>query len=415
MIRLLLTFLVSITLCSNVLAQAVDYTELFEVDLDEKLPNYNALVEKYINQAPKEFDTKYDFHWNIGSAFDEVFKKTIVLYGSSTKRVPHEEEKNFMKMIEAVPPEYWQYIGPYLHTVPGVPEKILNMPGIKETKNKFPTRIAKELEGLEDLEFLSPYLYFLLMPEIWPNGEVKQDRPAKKIFISKGKTQYNPEFFEKVKKLVPEEDYLPDAKVEKSFKSKLRTINPTKDSLLTAADINAFTSTIYDVEKWGEKDYNILKISEAGALLDAWDKDNGRALPLQTLKTMVHPCKRLAQKVKFAGLENDFMKVIGKKGFDLKSWAYTCDKTIKAYRISTTNINAIGTIMNYQRNIYEKGLEGFSDDDAQQQYAVMQAIAKMYETPFEDVMEVRSEKTNVNRELIRINSILIDSPIIMNY
>ena len=47
---------------------------------------------------------------------------------------------------------------------------------IKETKNKFPTRIAPQLADIEDLEFLSPYLYYLLMPEMWPENRRSPER-----------------------------------------------------------------------------------------------------------------------------------------------------------------------------------------------------------------------------------------------
>ena len=53
-----------------------------------------------------------------------------------------------------MPPQMYEYIGPYLHTVPGIPEKVLNMPGIKETKNKFPSRIAPQLADIEDIEMI---------------------------------------------------------------------------------------------------------------------------------------------------------------------------------------------------------------------------------------------------------------------
>ena len=62
-------------------------------------------------------------------------------------------------MIQSLPKQYYPYIGPYLHTVPNMSPKILNLPGIKETKNQFPERIAPQLKDIPNLEFLSPYLY----------------------------------------------------------------------------------------------------------------------------------------------------------------------------------------------------------------------------------------------------------------
>ena len=62
--------------------------------------------------------------------------------------------KEKMLLLENMHKEYYQYIGPYLHTVPTISEKVLNMPGIKETKNKFPTRIAPQVADIEDIEIV---------------------------------------------------------------------------------------------------------------------------------------------------------------------------------------------------------------------------------------------------------------------
>ena len=81
-----------------------------------------------------------------------------------------DDESNPTSMVEMydmlmmLPKEYYPYIGPMLHTFPGISDRILMLPGIKETKNKFPERIAPQLQGIEDLEFLSPHLYILLIP-----------------------------------------------------------------------------------------------------------------------------------------------------------------------------------------------------------------------------------------------------------
>lgn len=416
MIRLFFVALFSVTLCRAAFAEIPDYTGLFEVDLDEELPSLKELKEKYdVILYDRDYDRKYDFHWNIGNVFDEIFKHTIVAYGSSSKRVPHKDEKYLMDMLNMLPQEQWQYIGPFLHTLPNIPEKILNMPGIKETKNKFPTRIAKELQDMEDLEFLSPYMYVLLIPEAWPSYYEEMDRPAKKIILVKGQTQYNPEFINKVKKLVPEENYLPGAKVDLAYESKLRTLNPSKDSLLTAADVKAFAKTIEDVENWGKKDYNILKISEAGTYIDAWERDNGKALPAQYLKTVVNPCQRLAQKIKVSGLEAEFLSVVGDKGFTLKSWAYTCDKTVRAFRISVMNPAIISAVKEYQNRVFEAASNVVDPELALQHYATLQSIGEMYKAPMEDVIEVRSEKDNLYKAFAKTLDTLVDSPLVFNY
>lgn len=152
---------------------APEKTVSFDVDMDigQKLPPYEEMLKKYVADN-RIVNRGYDFHWDIGNIFDSVFRMTIDYYGQTEKRIKNVHEDDLTALLSTVPPEYYQYIGPYLHTVPNMPEKILNMPGIKETKNRFPKRIARELEGIEDLEFVSPYLYYVLMPESWPDYHI---------------------------------------------------------------------------------------------------------------------------------------------------------------------------------------------------------------------------------------------------
>lgn len=54
---------------------------------------------------------------------------------------------------------------------------------------------------------------------------------------------------------------------------------------------------------------------------------------LPNLKDLVHPCQRLVQKIRMQGMEGEFAKIVAGEGFNPEEWAYTCDKTIKAYRV----------------------------------------------------------------------------------
>lgn len=178
---------------------APEKTVSFDVDMDigQKLPPYEEMLKKYVADN-RIVNRGYDFHWDIGNIFDSVFRMTIDYYGQTEKRIKNVHEDDLTALLSTVPPEYYQYIGPYLHTVPNMPEKILNMPGIKETKNRFPKRIARELEGIEDLEFVSPYLYYVLMPESWPDYRrtmEKAPRPS-----TRAKVEHDPAFFEKLKR-----------------------------------------------------------------------------------------------------------------------------------------------------------------------------------------------------------------------
>lgn len=219
-------------------ASPADYAAYFKVDLNEPLPKYADLERKYLVENAR-YNRRYDYHWDIGNLFDSLFRVTITDYGSTERRLRNEHEQDLLDILSMIPPEYYQYIGPYLHTVPNMPEKVLNMPGIKETKNKFPTRIAPQLADIEDLEFLSPYLYYLLMPEMWPENRRSPERPVMRKAAPK--VPYDGDFYARIRELVPADEFVPGAKPEvKTGASDLRTINPDINSPLTSADIKAF-------------------------------------------------------------------------------------------------------------------------------------------------------------------------------
>ena len=363
-----------------------DFAENYKIDLDEELPPIDELREQF--RPASSFNRKFDYYWNIGPIFDKEFARTIRKYGTRTKRIKWENEDSLLSMIDSMPPEMYEYIGPYMHTVPGIPEKILNMPGIKETKNKFPSRIASRFEDIEDLEMLSPSLYYLLMPEIWPeNQDINEIMPPKPL--PEPVSRYNPELFDKIAQVVRPEDFAPGAVTEDSLDSRLRTIEPQENSPLTGADIRAFAATIADLKDFGDNLQNQLMIIEAGHLLDAWDDARGKGVGVPYLKGMVHPCARLVQKVRLAGLKNKFDKIIAPHAFDEKSWALTCDKTIKAYRLLNMGHEAMISIVSYRKNIFQDQIEKYGNEYAPIIAAVMQSTIESFKAPIADMIAVK--------------------------
>ena len=384
-------------LSQNVEAATADFAKYFKVDMSMPLPKYEDLQQKYIIER-RRYNRRYEYYWGIGNLFDNVFRSTITDYGSSERRIRHEHEEDLLDMLSLIPKEYYQYIGPYLHTVPNMPEKVLNMPGIKETKNKFPTRIAPQLAGIEDLEFLSPYLYYLLMPEMWPENRIPQEMPVMKK--SSPKVEYDEKLYQKIRTLVPEDEFIPGAKPEvKVGNSDLRTIHPDVNSPLTSADIKAFARTLPKVYAIGENIYTMGRIYGAGNLLDIWEIENNIGLPMNSLKDIVNPCQRLVQKLRLAGLETNLRLAVGGEGFSPEEWAYTCDKTIKAYRMGMIRSGTLASIKAFQNGAYDEYLEEtLGGRKADLQFATMQAMVEMYKAPLNDILEVRKNRKLLKKE-----------------
>lgn len=404
-----LIFLISSVL--NAYAAPQDYAKYFEVDLDAPLPSLEELDEKYIKPNVL-YDRRYDYGWNIGYVFDEVFRLTITEHGGSEKRLKPENEESLLLLLQSIPKEMYEYVGPYMHRVPGISEKILNMPGIKETKNKFPSRIAPQLAHIEDLEFLSPSLYFILMPEVWP--QKMEMLEIKRTYPTAPKVVFDEKFYENIKKIVKPEDYQPGVQpVKKITRSDFRTLNPGKDSLLTSADVNAFISTLDELDAFGKRDDNALNLYNIGTLLGQYEREQGTGLLVNEMKDMVNPCQRLVQKVKIAGklMEEEFTAIVGKSGFDIKEWAYTCEKTIKAYRASTVSLATLEAIKAYEHGIYNQAMSHFNPKMSAMQFATMQGVVEMYKAPMADILEVRKNRKKLREKIVKMGNKLVANPL----
>ena len=400
MIKNFLYFFSLIFFCGYAFAKTpADYAKYYEIDLDEDLPPLEELQKKYMTDN-SDYNRRYKSKFFIGNVFDSVFRKAITLYGSDEARIVSQTEEDLIDMLQMLPKEYYQYIGPYIHIAYGIPEKIKNMPGIKETKNKFPSRIAPQLADMEDIEFLSPYLYILLMPEIWPsnlreNEYVKMPKDDVHVHVKMPES-----VVEKANKLLDIEKFYPDYKPDsKNDLSELRTIKPDKNSPLTGGDIKAFAKSISKVNDFAKKPENFKKIAASGIFLDMYEADHNIALPVNTLKELVHPCRRLVQKIKIAGLKTEFSKLLAEEGFDANGWAYTCDKSIKAYRLSRISSHTMQSIMDFKGRVYESYMyEILSDKKLDAQFAAMQSVIEMYKSPDSDWMEMMKHYKDLRKE-----------------
>lgn len=382
----------------------------FEIDMEAPLPSYEELYEKY--SPPPVYDKKYEFTWNIGTIFDKEFYNTIQAYGSSDKRLKKENEDVLFTLITTAPKEIYPYIGPYLHTVPNISPKILNLPGIKETKGKFPTRIAPQMKDIPNLEFLSPHMYFLLMPEIWPENLRMMEGSFTPI--KNPKTVYRPEFYKRIHELVPVKQFYPNNQEKKKIsKSDLRTVSPNKDSALTTADIQAFVRTIKGVNDFVAQPGMKLRLFSAGQLLDAYENDIKGYSGINALKDIVHPCQRFVQKVRILGEETNLELIVGKEAFNLNEWAYTCDKTIKAYRKSQMSSSVAASVIKAKNREYEKIITQLDSFNAEKLQAV-KSLEVMYHAPINDVLEAIKNRKLLKEEFSKAHYEIGGHPIALH-
>lgn len=386
-----------------------DYAGRFEVDMKEDIPPLEELRKMF---APKPvYDRKFDYFWNIGKIFDKGFAQTIRSYGTRQTRLKWPGEETMLEQLKNTPKEYYPYIGPYLHTIPGISEKVLNLPGIKETKNRFPKRVAPQLADIENLEFMSPALYFVLMPELWKDNDVSREKM--KFQRLPQTNRYDTKFIKKVMETVPPEDYAPGATPQEPLQSRLRTISPDATSPLTGKDVQAVVRSLEALADYGENINNKAKIIEAGALLDAWENSKGTGAILPNIKDLVNPCQRLVQKIRMQGMEHEFSAIIAGEGFNMEEWAYTCDKTIKAYRVLRMSTPELMTLLLYKRNVYQNQLNVYPEKIAPSVAVTMQSMVEMYKAPLNDVLEVKKNHQAVKDAFEKIRYRIVFQPIFL--
>ena len=418
MLKKILLCLLVILSATKVYAAAEDFAPYFKVDMNMEIPDLDEYMDK-LNSRFQYYNKGYISRFEMDHTFNKEFSRTIKFYGLSEGRLKTFYEDELLDILNWLPKESYQYIGPMLHQVPGMPEKILNMPGIKETKNQFPKDVAERFKALENIEYLSPALYFILMPRIWDkNKSTDPDRPQK-IRVHKPRVMTElPDFLkEKIGAPVKTAENKKGSAAKKVVPAKtlnIRTIHPSLTTPLTSKDVSAFISTIDMVTEWGMKDdmYNLGKMINGEALLDIWEKEQGTALSQNDLKDAVNPCQRLVLKTKFSGLYTDFAYVVAQKGFTPEEWAYTCDRTIKAFRIAEANMSIAYAVKFHRLGYYDQYIKQLPKRWQDEMFASSEAIIRMYTALQEDVDAVRPHVKELEDKFTKIHGIMLTAPII---
>lgn len=417
--KLLLGIALLITSISGVSAKVSDYDKYFRVDMKMEIPDINEYIKK-LDSKYTLYDKGYDSRFKMGNSFKKEFSQTIRTYGMSEGRIKNSYEDDLMELLNWLPKESYQYVGPMLHQIPGMSEKILNMPGIKETKNKFPEDVAERMKGIENIEFMSPALYFLLMPEIW--GEKKPetlDRPRPKR-VKKPKITIELPDYLKEKADIPTKvaERKPATAVKKQkttsvMDGKLRTLSPNLTSPLTNKDVAAFVNTIDSIMDFGMKDNmrNFSKLIIGESLLDIWEQEQGIALMQNSLKDLVNPCQRLVLKTRFAGLYDEFSAIVVKEGFSPEEWAYTCDKTVKAFRVLEANQSIAYAVRYHRKGYYDQYISQLPRKWREEMFATEAAIVKMYSVFKEDVDAVRPYHKELYEKFLKNKGMMLTAPI----
>jgi hypothetical protein len=395
-------------------AQIKEYDRIYDIDLNESVPLITELQREY-KETKSPYNWKYDFTWDMPKQFNTDFRQTIKGFSLSEKRLENPDEEMLLRALKQVPEEFYPYIGPSLYTVKGLSGKILDLPGIKGTKNQFPPKIASVFADIPNIEFVSPAFYPYLLPQLWGEDlEVLEFPTPQKKPSSLPKIKINPEFIKKLNQKVRFEDYaLTNADKPKS--EGIRHYNFRKDTPLSTADVRAFAATLPDLQDFRQHNFNEMNLIYSGGLIAFQDEKKGINRDVSYLKNAVNPCQSIARKIKWSGLRLEFQNIIGKQAMGLSDWAYICERTIKAYRqISLNSANAISLRMLRSGLVYRlMSKYDFTPEERQQQRYFLEATVRMYETTEEDIKAVKPLRSDLQKKLISLGPSYGGTPIVL--
>lgn len=409
---LLFAFMLAAVPC---FAVSPETQHLYDVDMNEEIPLLWR-VEKEYRQNISDYNWKYDFSWNIPPIFDKDFSQDIKRFGNVEKRLENTDEEMLLQDLKRIPPAFYPYIGPVLHTIPGLSGKILDLPGIKETKNQFPKHIASKLADIPDIEFVSPELYIYLMPIIWGEGLNSREFPQNtQKRPHRAPVKIKKEFIENVLKRVPTADFASNQPAKKE-KNGIRHYTANAATPLSGADVKAFINTLDGLRQSPVLKENEIRFIALNSIFSYWDGKQGIDSNVTFLKGVVNPCQTIARKIKWLGLRNEFQQIIGKEAFGLDDWAYTCDKTLKAYRAVSQN-NAYITTMNVLKKGYlYKMIDQYTyytPQERQTQRYFIEAVIQMFSSNSENMKAVRPFKNEIYQKLLQTGSVFLGTPIIV--
>ena len=407
-------FIFILLIASPCQAQLKEYAHIYDVDADEDIPMVWRLQEEYKKHL-SNYDWHYDFSWNMPPVFDKDFNKEIQRFGSVEKRLNNPDEDSLLRDIKRLSPVYYPYIGPVLHTIPGLSGKILDLPGIKETKNKFPQKIASVFSDSPNIEFVSPELYIYLMPQIWGEDINTMEFPH----IAKQRPNIPPvrikkEFLKNVLKQVPTSDFAVNNETKPKSKG-IRHYTATATTPLSPADVEAFVNTLDGLHEF-DRTQNKMKFISLNGLFNYWDEKNGIDKNISFLKGVVNPCQTIVRKIKWSGQRQDFQKIIGTEAFGLDDWAYTCDKTLKAYRAISQD-NAMVTALNILKKGYAykliNQLNYYTPEERLIHKYFIEASIQLYSSTKNNMKAVTPYRRQLKQKLKNFDTNILGTPLIL--
>lgn len=347
------------------------------------------------------------------SALEEVIADAYPGGVNALLESQEKSEEDLYRLIKTLPSYAYQYVGPFLHELPYMSERILNMPGIKETKGKFPTRIAPQMQAYAKKygKYMSKHLYIYLMPEAWAteDREPESFKGYTKVVTLGDNAKPSDLFILNQASLVSRygmpspDDYRTGKALQKNVRPQTPANKVTAKSPLTEGDVEASLASFAEISQvFGSNRFDAFHT----AIRDLSLTDNN------LMEELRNPMQTLADKIKRLPEAEKFSRIVAKHGFTLNSWALTADKIIKARRVATmTPATALSVGEWRKMKKMPREFQTLSPQDRQTAWDSIKLYVDLYTSTEQNVLAVRNYGDNIRKEFATRDMTVLEAPV----
>lgn len=403
----------------------LDVTIVEEEETEESSPEITEQDGRFLNAfsnmkkalkertQEKNREVKAVSREDVYSALEEMIEMSYPGGVDKMMEVHEQLEDDLYNLVMMMPKYTYQYFAPFFHTLPYMPERIMNIPEIKELKGKFPTRIAPQMQeyAKKHGKYMSPHLYIFLMPEAWPSQEreKKTFKGFNKIITIDEKTTPDDLFIMKDVSILKDhpmpspEKYRTGAYLKKIVRPQTPANKVTHTSALTEGDVEAGLASLKS-----------LKETFGNNRLDEFHKQIRRMSVSDDnlMEEMLNPMQTLVDKINRLPEAEKFKQAVGKHGFTPESWGMTIDKMIKARRVAKMSPGTAFTLKTW-RNAKKmpQSFYALSPKDRQIAWESIQLFLGFYMTTEENLLAVENYGDNIRDAFATQDMTFMEAPV----
>ena len=270
--------------------------------------------------------------------------------------------------VLSMPSEYRQYIMPAVVDILISSEKTQNMSDVGNEQKKLPVRLPAELEPYaEELQYLDPMYYPLLMPEVWSSSSEHKDDEHEHIRMLSDTS--DADVSEKLKTVSLSENKITDRLYQMVNKEGVSDVQGDEKNKITSSDVSSVLNIISVLADMAEE------ADENASFLYNF-QDNERALD-----AVVNPCDAFISNIKQVDTEKTLDVLLEKEKMQENDFVQKCDRIMKAYRFKKLNNAKL-------RNLLQLRRAGKQVSEGSLNSKVYSSILQLYHTNKEDMRAI---------------------------